>query len=176
MHGGAIGVESAGRGKGSTFQVVLPTMAGAAEPVLPATVRPVAGQAPRRVLVADDNVDFANSLANLFRLEGHPVRIVHDGQAAFDVAAEFRPDVAFLDIGMPGLSGYELAARLRATDATRAIHLVAVTGWGQSSDKERAREAGFDHHLVKPVDFGEVVALLATLPSPTIEPSTRTPS
>ncbi|HEX2541058.1 MAG TPA: ATP-binding protein [Caldimonas sp.] len=172
MHGGTIAVESAGRGRGSTFQVVLPTIASPAEAAATPGARPAATGAPRRVLVADDNVDFANSLANLFRLEGHAVRVAHDGQAAVAAVADFVPDVAFLDIGMPGLSGYDVAAQLRAGEATRGVHLVAVTGWGQSSDKERARAAGFDHHLVKPIDFANVVQLLATLPARTTVPTT----
>jgi DNA-binding response OmpR family regulator len=93
------------------------------------------------------------------------VAIAHDGDAALQAAAEAAPEIAFLDIGMPGLNGYQLAARLRADAATRGVHLVAVTGWGQESDKVRARDAGFDHHLVKPLDFGDVLKLLASLPA-----------
>jgi CheY-like chemotaxis protein/two-component sensor histidine kinase len=167
MHGGSLGVESAGRGRGSTFRVALPTVAApapaaAAEPAAPEAA---SGAAARRVLVADDNVDFASSLARLLRLEGHEVAIAHDGDAALQAAAEAAPEIAFLDIGMPGLNGYQLAARLRADAATRGVHLVAVTGWGQESDKVRARDAGFDHHLVKPLDFGDVLKLLASLPA-----------
>jgi signal transduction histidine kinase/ActR/RegA family two-component response regulator len=197
MHGGSIGVESAGRGEGSVFRVVLPTVSAGAAVAAPAIggsgdaspaglargTASTTGAASetrsgcgRRILVADDNVDFANSLANLLRLEGHQVRIAHDGRAALAAAGEQRPEVAFLDIGMPGLSGYELAASLRRDSATERIHLIAVTGWGQTSDKQRARDAGFDHHLVKPVDFDDILQLLATLPAPSGEPTPAAPT
>jgi CheY-like chemotaxis protein len=112
------------------------------------------------VLVADDNVDLATSLGEVLVSIGYRVRLVHDGQAALDAALHAAPDVALLDIGMPGLNGYDLARRLRAEPTTRDVVLVAITGWGQEADKRRAREAGFDHHLVKPVDPEALFALL----------------
>ena len=112
------------------------------------------------MLVADDNVDFAISLASMLESLGHEVRVVHDGQAAYDAAVDDPPDIGLFDIGMPALNGYELARRLRAHHATRELPLVAITGWGQESDRRRAREAGFDHHLVKPVEFAKVLEVL----------------
>jgi CheY-like chemotaxis protein len=104
------------------------------------------------VLVVDDNHDGADSLAMMLRALGHFVRVEYDGERGADVAAEWRPDIALLDIGLPVLNGYDLARRLRAADATRSTVLVAVTGWGQLEDRRRSAQAGFDHHLVKPVD------------------------
>jgi CheY-like chemotaxis protein len=192
MHGGSIGVEARGAARGRSSCRAADGVGGAAgrhrdrrsgeaaRPGSPAARPPPASRKRaargRRILVADDNVDFANSLANLLRLEGHQVRIAHDGRAALAAAGEQRPEVAFLDIGMPGLSGYELAASLRRDSATERIHLIAVTGWGQTSDKQRARDAGFDHHLVKPVDFDDILQLLATLPAPSGEPTPAAPT
>ncbi len=160
LHGGTIEATSDGLGKGTRFTVRLPL---AAAPV-PASQAPAAcGTAPRhgrRVLLADDNVDFAVTLAQLMALRGHEVRLAHDGAAALAEAEAFRPDVAFLDIGMPKVHGYEVARRLRAASATAGCLLVAVTGWGQEQDRTRAREAGFDRHLVKPADPAEILAIL----------------
>ncbi len=105
----------------------------------------------RRVLVVDDNTDHAESLSFLLKLMGHDTRLAHDGEAALQVAAEFEPDVALIDIGLPRLNGYEVARRLRAEPRLRSAVLVAQTGWGQESDRARSQEAGFDHHLIKPV-------------------------
>ncbi|HYH66202.1 MAG TPA: response regulator [Urbifossiella sp.] len=114
--------------------------------------------------MADDNRDAADSLAMLLRLAGHEVRTAHDGLAAVAVAAETRPDVAVLDIGMPGLTGYDAARRIRAEPWGRGVLLVALTGWGQDGDRQRAAEAGFDHHLTKPVDPEALTRLLAGAP------------
>ena len=116
--------------------------------------------APRRIVVADDNEDSAQSFAMLLSFSGHEVRIAHDGEQALDAMRNFRPDVAFLDIGMPRLSGYEVAELVRAEPWGREMKLIAVTGWGQPDDKMRARTAGFDQHLVKPIDPSEVDRLL----------------
>jgi CheY-like chemotaxis protein len=118
---------------------------------------------PRRILVVDDNRDAADSLALLLRLAGQEVRVAYDGPAALAVAAEFRPALAFLDIGMPGMDGYELAGRLRRVADLRGLTLVALTGWGQEEDRRRSRAAGFDQHLTKPV---ELAALRAVLTDP----------
>jgi signal transduction histidine kinase/ActR/RegA family two-component response regulator len=152
LHGGSIAVASEGIGRGSTFTVRLPTVATAPRE-LPESV-PAAGPAPvagLHVLVADDNVDFAASLQAAFEAAGIAVRTVADGQAALSAARSRAPDIAILDIGMPGLNGYDLARALRGDPATAGIAIFAVSGWGQASDKELARQAGFDRHFVKPV-------------------------
>ncbi|AKJ27850.1 ATP-binding protein [Caldimonas brevitalea] len=164
LHGGSISVHSAGVGHGSEFIVTLPLCEAPALPVRPpgpveSTVVPPVS-VPLRVLVADDNADFASSLGSMLQSLGHRVSVVHDGRAALHAALSDPPDVCFFDIGMPGLNGYDLAARLRAHEATRTLVLVAVTGWGQESDREQARRAGFDHHLVKPIELAQVVPVL----------------
>ena len=134
-------------------------------PITPANARDGAaatGAGPHRVLLADDNIDFAESLAMILQMTGHEVRLAHDGIEAVAAAEAFAPDFAFLDIGLPRLNGYDLARRLRAMPATRQSVLVAVTGWGQEDDKRRAREAGFDHHMVKPVEPDQILEILAT--------------
>lgn len=113
-----------------------------------------------RIVVADDNEDSAESFAMLLSFSGHEVRIVHDGASALDAVRDFRPDIAFLDIGMPGMTGYEVAQAVRAEPWGREIKLIAVTGWGQPDDRQRARTAGFDRHLIKPIDLAEVDQLL----------------
>ena len=152
MHGGDVQALSAGPGKGSEFVVQLPLVeppreSGQAERV----GRPLETATRRRVLVVDDNTDHAESLSFLLKLMGHDTRLAHDGEAALQVAAEFEPDVALIDIGLPRLNGYEVARRLRAEPRLRSAVLVAQTGWGQESDRARSQEAGFDHHLIKPV-------------------------
>ncbi|MBX9583084.1 MAG: response regulator, partial [Gemmataceae bacterium] len=114
-----------------------------------------------RVLVVDDNRDAAESLALLLEVLGHPVWAAHDGPAALAAAREHRPEVVLLDVGMPGMNGYEVAARLRAMPEAAGAAVVAVTGFGQEADRQRSREAGFDHHLVKPVDPETLQELLA---------------
>ena len=119
------------------------------------------GQAvTRRIVIADDNEDSAQSFAMLLSFSGHEVKIAHDGAEALDAVRNFRPDVAFLDIGMPGLTGYEVAQAVRAEPWGSEVTLIAVTGWGQPDDKQRAHTAGFDRHLVKPIDPDEVDRLL----------------
>ena len=114
----------------------------------------------RRVLVADDNADSADSLAEILRLLGNDTRVARDGQQALDVAAAFRPSVALIDLGMPKLNGFDVARRLREQPWGRDITLVAVTGWGQDEDRRRSNEAGFDLHVVKPVDPAQLERLL----------------
>jgi CheY-like chemotaxis protein len=121
-------------------------------------------EAPLRVLLADDDRDGARTLAALLELEGHEVCTVHGGQDALDAAREFRPDVALLDIGMPKITGYEVARRLTQRYGERCPVLVAVTGWKQASDKILATLAGFDHHVAKPYDPNALISLLAQLP------------
>lgn len=160
MHGGSIAAYSAGIGKGSRFTVRLPRIAARmAAPPEPAGVsdRPSAGH---RILVVDDNEDFASSLAMILRDLGNDVRVENDGIQGLRAAEAFQPTVAFLDIGLPGLTGYELAQRLSTQHANGSLVLVAVTGWGQEADKLRTRHAGFDYHLVKPVDPEELPSIL----------------
>jgi CheY-like chemotaxis protein/two-component sensor histidine kinase len=151
LHGGSVTAASAGPGQGSRFVVRLP-MAQMPEEKLTRSASGVATSAPGlRVLVADDNRDAADSLQRILALYGHEVRVAYDGVAAVKLGEEFRPRVAILDIGMPGASGHDVARALRETQGG-AVKLIALTGWGQEQDRRRAAEAGFDHHLTKPVD------------------------
>ncbi len=159
LHGGSLSVRSEGAGKGSEFEVRLP-LAGAILPDSEKVRRADTGEEPRRILIADDNADFANSLGALLSGRGHEVRVVYDGAEALATAARFNPDFAFLDIGMPRVHGYEVARRLREAPGTAACVLVAVTGWGQEDDRQRAREAGFDRHLVKPAAPEDIETIL----------------
>jgi CheY-like chemotaxis protein len=115
----------------------------------------------RRILVVDDNTDAAASLSELLELTGHVVHTVHDGPAALEAAMRLKPDAVLLDIGLPGMSGYDIAREIRGQPWGRDVLLVALTGWGQAKDRIRSREAGFDRHLVKPIDFAELEELLA---------------
>ncbi len=161
LHGGRIEAHSEGLGRGSEFVVRLPLLE---QPVAEPNREPAAPAAkvsPQRVLVVDDNRDAAESLALMLRLDGHEVRVAHDGPAALEAASAFRPEVVLLDIGLPRMSGHEVAARLlRQPHAGRRL-LVAMTGYGQDEDRRRSHEAGFDHHLVKPVDPQTLRDLLA---------------
>jgi CheY-like chemotaxis protein len=115
------------------------------------------------VLVVDDNPDAAESLALLLRLRGHDVREAHDGLEALSAGEEFRPDAVLLDIGLPGLNGYDVARRMRQQPRSRQALVIAVTGWGQDGDKQRSREAGIDHHFTKPVDVGRLAELFESV-------------
>jgi PAS domain S-box-containing protein len=163
MHGGTVSVHSGGPGRGSEFVVRLPL--GPQPPgAQPAGDAPARGGArpPRRVLVVDDSTDAADSLAMVLQMEGHEVRTVYEGAAVLEAAGAFRPDVVLLDIALPGgLTGYDLAPRVRKLPGLENALLVAVTGYGQEDDKRRAEEAGFDAHLTKPADLGELHGLLA---------------
>ena len=155
MHGGTIDVASAGPGKGSRFAVELPLpLVGQ---TAPAPGEPVTEEIPsgirRRALIIDDNEDSADTLAMMLQLFGHETQCLYDPRQTHDVVGAFSPDIVFLDIGMPGLSGHDVARSLRAVPAGRNLVLVAVTGWGQPEERRRTAEAGFDHHLVKPVDM-----------------------
>ena len=162
MHGGTVEACSGGAGQGSEFTVRLPAFPCMAQSPVRAA-KPVEGEpetTPCRILVVDDVIDTSESFAELLGLWGHEIRMVHDGSAALTIARSFRPDVVLLDIGLPGMDGYEVARRLRQEHADRPMRLVALTGYGQESDRQQAREAGFDHHLVKPVDLGILHKLL----------------
>ena len=117
-----------------------------------------------RILIVDDNRDAANTLGALLQLIGAEARVVYDGAAALEALGEFRPSVVLLDLGMPGMDGYEVARRIRAPPQARDTTLIALTGWGEASDRQRSRQAGFHHHLVKPVDVDAMQAVLASLP------------
>ena len=159
LHGGSLGARSEGPGRGSEFTLRLPLAHGRAEvrEAKPDARRP---GVERRVLVVDDNVDAARMLEMLLRSLGHETRVEHDGIAALRAAQEFRPDIVLLDIGMPGIDGYEVARRLRGLSQLRKMRIVAVTGWGQDADRQRSRDAGFDLHLVKPVDQNDLAKAL----------------
>jgi PAS domain S-box-containing protein len=165
MHGGAVSVQSGGPGMGSEFIVRLP-LAIEAEGQAPFPTPATAPRGPalpkRRILVVDDNVDVATSLAMLLRMSGQEVLVVHDGLSALTAAESHRPDVVVLDLGMPGMDGYDVARRLRRMPETQKVLLVALTGWGQDEDRRRSAEAGFDHHLVKPVGFGVLEQVLGS--------------
>ena len=163
MHGGSVEAFSAGPGKGSVFTVQLPlAIEGERAQIGTAPPTPVR-RASLRVLVADDNVDAAESLAAMFALQGHETRVVHSGTEALAAARGFAPQVAFLDIGMPGMNGYETAVAIRALPGMQSAVLVALTGWGNESDRERSKAAGFDHHLTKPANAATIALLLDDL-------------
>ncbi|HEX7283581.1 MAG TPA: ATP-binding protein, partial [Vicinamibacterales bacterium] len=163
MHGGTVEAHSEGAGRGSEFVVRIPAI----EPRQPAVNATAAAASvsnhKRRILVVDDNTDAAESLAALLSISGHETRLAHDGLQAVEEAREFKPDVVFLDIGMPSIDGHETARRIRQEPWGRDMVLVALTGWGQLEDRRRSKEAGFNHHLVKPADPNVVAKLIASL-------------
>jgi signal transduction histidine kinase/AmiR/NasT family two-component response regulator len=165
MHGGRVEAHSEGVGRGSEFVVRLPLAAGAVVPAGDDGPRTNGnGHRPaRRILVADDNVDAAESLAMMLSIMGHTVRTAHDGAAAVELADQFRPDLILLDIGMPRLNGYQAARRIRRMPWAESAVLAALTGWGQDADKHRAAEAGFDRHFTKPLDPDALEQLLAEM-------------
>jgi PAS domain S-box-containing protein len=166
MHGGTLTMHSEGAGRGSTFHVALPVAMRSAESRA-ADAAPASPERPRRrVIVADDNRDAADSLAMMLRLAGHEVATAYDGREALDALAAQRPQVAILDIGMPEYDGYEVARAARREPWGASVLLVALTGWGQPSDRRRAAEAGFDHHFTKPVDPQRLEAVLAAAGRP----------
>ncbi len=165
LHGGSVRAHSEGPGRGSEFVVRMPALSepgGALSGHVEATA-PALVSSRRRVLCVDDNVDACESLGMLIRLMGHEVRLANDGIVALEAAAEFRPDLILLDIGMPGIDGYEVARRLRRQPEFERTRVVAVTGWGAAEDRARSREAGFDDHLTKPVDPRTLASLLHQL-------------
>ena len=163
MHGGSITAASQGLGKGSRFTVVVPRSATRSAGVeSEAEAAPAAhGKAGDPVVVADDNADAAESLAALLELEGYTAHIAHDGDEALQLARKVKPVACFLDIGMPGLDGYEVAKRLKASSQSDRMFLVATTGWGNPEDRRRSKDAGFDLHMTKPVDVAKAARLLA---------------
>jgi CheY-like chemotaxis protein len=167
MHGGSIEAFSDGPRTGSEFVVRLPaTVAGTSmDPNAPANDALAKAVSTRRVLVVDDNQDAAESLATLLKLQGHEVRVAFSGVAALEMTKTYTPDVVFMDIGMPGMDGYEAARRMREQPGLRRVVMAALTGWGQQEDRRRTAEAGFDHHLVKPPEPVAVASVLAGLKS-----------
>jgi PAS domain S-box-containing protein len=165
MHGGTVEAHSEGSGAGSEFVVRLPSVENPAASAEPRAPRLDAAAEPtgRRILVVDDNQDSATSLAMILDLLGHETRTANDGIEAIEVADDFRPHAVLLDIGMPKLNGYEAARRMRQKEWGRKVLLVALTGWGQETDRLRSSNAGFDAHLIKPVEVAEIQRLLASL-------------
>ncbi|KLU36749.1 hypothetical protein AB595_12270 [Massilia sp. WF1] len=168
LHGGRVSAFSAGRGQGSTFTVRLPLRPGTPHALAPAGQAAVASApgavGPLRVLVVDDNADAADSLVALLEALGHAARVAHDGVDGLQAVREFLPDLVFLDIGLPGMSGYEVAREIRRTRALPQPVLIALTGWGAQSDQEQSQEAGFDQHLTKPVSLEALEQALAAAP------------
>ena len=158
MHGGQVAAYSGGPGRGSEFTVRLPLAKWSAAEADDAAVE--APPSTRRVLIVDDNRDVADSLAMLLETLGMDVRAAYDGPSALDIVAAFRPEIVFLDLGMPKMDGYETARRFRQLPDGRDALLVALTGWGQTEDRRRTRDAGFDEHLAKPVELGVLEGVL----------------
>ena len=161
-HGGRVEARSEGPGRGSEFVVRMPRSAG--RPAAPAAPRQEPGEerGPARILLVEDNVDAADALAELLRLWGHEVEVVHDGPTAVQSAGSVRPGVVLLDIGLPGMDGYQVAGALRRLPELQGTLIVALTGYGQESDRQRSARAGFDYHLVKPVDLEELRRLVSS--------------
>jgi signal transduction histidine kinase len=160
MHGGSVSARSEGPGKGSEFTVRLPLAreTAAAGPQARPGLRASGGCS--RILIVDDNVDTARGMVRLLKLLGNEAIAAHDGPAAIEAARTFRPDFVLLDIGLPGMDGYQVASALRADGLGKGAVIIAVSGYGQEEDRRRSRAAGFDHHLVKPVDFDTLIALI----------------
>jgi CheY-like chemotaxis protein len=166
LHGGTVHASSPGPGRGSEFVVRLPALPAVGriepgQPLAPGSAQ--SSSSTHRILIVDDNIDAADSLAELLELSGHQVRTAYGGAAALEMAERHRPRLIVLDIGLPGMDGYEVARRLRHHPAFSGVTLVALTGYGQESDRRKTRDAGFDHHFVKPVDPNELNRLLAQL-------------
>jgi PAS domain S-box-containing protein len=169
LHGGSVSASSDGVGRGSEFVVRLPLVGASrmksVEPSTAETNGHLAGFS-QRILVVDDNVDSAKTLAMMLKVMGHESRVSHDGQAAIETAQEFRPTLVLLDIGLPRMNGYMVAEQLRSIPALRGVILVALTGYGEDQDRRRSREAGFDQHFVKPLSFAALQELVGSLPKP----------
>jgi CheY-like chemotaxis protein len=161
MHGGSIAAASEGADRGSEFTVKLPMVLARSGSHVDETADKRVYR--RRVLIVDDNRDAADSLAMLLASLGADVQVAHDGAAALRICADWRPEVVFLDLGMPGMDGFEVVRRLRAEPALQGTRVVALTGWSQDEDKRRTSAEGFDGHLVKPVDLSQLHAVLVGL-------------
>jgi CheY-like chemotaxis protein len=162
MHRATVVVRSEGPGRGSEFSIWLPLAPERPAQADAESQDSVTPSSPlRRVLVVDDNRDAARSLATLLRIMGHDVRTAHNGQSALEAARASMPEIAILDIGLPGMDGHELARRMRDEPGGAAVLIIALTGWGQDVDRRRSAEAGFDHHLTKPADAEALRKLLS---------------
>lgn len=165
MHGGHVSAASAGEGKGSTFAIAVPRMPPAGPPAdNPQQPDALANEGHKRVLVVDDNKDAGESLSEVLRMFGHPVTLAFDPVQALEIAEGAMPDVAILDIGLPGMDGYELAVRLRKLDKAGRCRLIALSGYGQDQDRERSTRAGFEAHMIKPVDIAALALLIQDEP------------
>jgi CheY-like chemotaxis protein len=162
MHGGSIEARSAGEGQGSEFIVRLPVLS---KPSVAAQPKPAASEPSpeRRILIVDDNVDAADSLAMLLEITGNKTYMAHDGVEAVEAIEEHRPEVVLLDIGLPRLTGHEVCRQVRQQPWGKDIVMIALTGWGQEDDRRQSEEAGFNGHLVKPVDYDKLLELLSSL-------------
>jgi len=165
MHGGVIDAASDGPGKGSTFTVRLPVVAAEPEAGLGAVSSPAGSlsQNPLRILVIDDNIDVAQTVGWMLETIGHEYRLIHEGKRAVEAARAFRPDAVLLDIGMPDMDGYAVCEALRAESLLKNTVVIAQTGWGRDRDRSTSRQAGFDHHLVKPVSLEALEQLLSAI-------------
>jgi two-component system, chemotaxis family, CheB/CheR fusion protein len=161
LHGGEVSAYSKGLNQGSEFVIRLPALEMPERDAEDAADHSGDSGTHHRILIVDDNEDGAQSLAMLLELQGNEVHTAYDGPQALQAVTLFHPDVVLLDIGLPTLNGYDTARRMRALPDTRNALIIALTGWGQEEDRRRSREAGFDHHLVKPVDMGTLEGLLA---------------
>jgi CheY-like chemotaxis protein len=171
MHGGQVHAFSEGPGRGSEFVVSLPTVVAIQE-----DRKGTAKTAPRavsrtRILVVDDNADSATSMALLLKLDGHDVSLAHDGPGALVAARSFHPEVILLDIGLPGMTGYEVARELRRDEQFANVLLIALTGYGQAEDRRKSKAAGFDHHLTKPVDDDALATVIESMHGSSTTPS-----
>jgi len=160
MHGGTVTAASAGLGKGSEVVVRLPVSEASLSVVRDPAPEEAARRPKRKILVVDDNVDAAVTVSALLKAWGHDVETVHNGPAALETARGFRPEIVLLDIGLPGLSGYDVARQLRAEGIHDHVLITALTGYGQADDRARAQDAGFDYHLTKPPDTAILEALV----------------
>jgi CheY-like chemotaxis protein len=162
LHGGQVEARSDGPGRGSEFTVRLPLIEARPDDVIKEGSSMSSPSSSRRVLVVDDNHDVADSLVMLLECLGANVRVAYDGLSALESLSEFEPEIALVDIGMPGMDGYETARRIRERPQGRELILIALTGWGQEEDRRRTKEVGFDRHLVKPVNDDVLQDLLAS--------------
>ena len=161
MHGGSIEARSAGEGQGSEFIVRLPILS---KPAVSSQPENAVEKSPeRRILIVDDNRDSADSLAMLLEITGNKTYMAHDGAEALEAVEKYRPEVVLLDIGLPTLDGHEVCRRVRQQPWGKDIIVIALTGWGQEDDRRKSEEAGFNGHLVKPVDYDKLLELLSSL-------------